>query len=77
MIRLAKIDHRQDTDAVWLTFGATACQLGRWWCLLAGADNGAQPGVPARYEVHLDRKLERTLAMLFRLRELRQPATAA
>ena len=32
---------------------------------------------PARYEVHLDRKLERTLAMLFRLRELRQPATAA
>jgi hypothetical protein len=33
--------------------------------------------VSARYEVHLDRKLERTLAMLFRLRELRQPATAA
>jgi len=30
-----------------------------------------------RYEVHLDRKLERTLAMLFRLRELRQPATVA
>jgi hypothetical protein len=30
--------------------------------------------VTARYEVHLDRKLERTLAMLFRLRELRQPA---
>jgi hypothetical protein len=29
--------------------------------------------VPARYEVHLDRKLERTLAMLIRLRELRQP----
>jgi hypothetical protein len=29
--------------------------------------------VPARYEVHLDRKLERTLAMLFRLRELRRP----
>jgi hypothetical protein len=28
--------------------------------------------VPARYEVHLDRKLERTLAMLFRLRELRR-----
>jgi hypothetical protein len=28
---------------------------------------------PARYEVHLDRKLERTLAMLIRLRELRQP----
>jgi hypothetical protein len=25
-----------------------------------------------RYEVHLDRKLERTLAMLFRLKELRQ-----
>jgi len=25
----------------------------------------------ARYEVHLDRKLERTLAMLFRLKELR------
>ena len=32
---------------------------------------------PVRYEVHLDRKLERTLAMLFRLKELRQPATAA
>jgi hypothetical protein len=30
--------------------------------------------VPARYEVHLDRKLERTLAMLFRLRELRLSA---
>ena len=29
--------------------------------------------VPARYEVHLDRKLERTLAMLIRLKELRQP----
>jgi hypothetical protein len=29
--------------------------------------------VPARYEVHLDRKLERTLAMLIRLRELRRP----
>lgn len=28
--------------------------------------------VTARYEVHLDRKLERTLAMLFRLRELRR-----
>ena len=31
---------------------------------------------PARYEVHLDRKLERTLAMLVRLRELRQAAGA-
>ncbi len=30
--------------------------------------------VPARYEVHLDRKLERTLAMLIRLRDLRQIA---
>ena len=29
--------------------------------------------VPARYEVHLDRKLERTLAMLVRLKELRRP----
>jgi hypothetical protein len=28
----------------------------------------------ARYEVHLDRKLERTLAMLFRLREMRSTA---
>jgi hypothetical protein len=27
---------------------------------------------PARYEVHLDRKLERTLAMLIRLRDLRR-----
>jgi hypothetical protein len=33
--------------------------------------------VTARYEVHLDRKLERTLAMLVRLRELRQPAVPA
>lgn len=32
--------------------------------------------VPARYEVHLDRKLERTLAMLVRLRELRRPTVA-
>ena len=30
----------------------------------------------ARYEVHLDRKLERTLAMLFRLKDLRQGALA-
>ncbi len=30
--------------------------------------------VTARYEIHLDRKLERTLAMLFRLRELRRVA---
>ena len=28
----------------------------------------------ARYEVHLDRKLERSLAMLFRLKELRPVA---
>jgi hypothetical protein len=33
--------------------------------------------MPIRYEIHLDRKLERTLAMLIRLRELRQPAAAA
>lgn len=32
--------------------------------------------VPARYEIHLDRKLERTLTMLLRLRELRQPVLA-
>jgi hypothetical protein len=31
----------------------------------------------ARYEVHLDRKLERTLAMLFRLRDLRQSSNAS
>jgi hypothetical protein len=29
----------------------------------------------ARYEVHLDRKLERMLAMLFKLRELRRAAS--
>ena len=29
--------------------------------------------VLARYEVHLDRKLERMLTMLVRLKELRQP----
>jgi hypothetical protein len=32
--------------------------------------------MPARYEVHLDRKLERTLTMLIRLRELRQQVPA-
>jgi hypothetical protein len=32
--------------------------------------------VPARYEAHLDRKLERTLALLIRLRELRQPTAS-
>jgi hypothetical protein len=32
--------------------------------------------VPARYEVHLDRKLERTLAVLIRLRDLRQAAVS-
>jgi hypothetical protein len=31
---------------------------------------------PARYEIHLDRKLERMLAMLIKLRELRQPTVA-
>jgi hypothetical protein len=30
-----------------------------------------------RYEVHLDRKLERMLAMLFRLKELRQGSQPA
>jgi hypothetical protein len=40
-----------------------------------GAAYAAQDlDVPARYEVHLDRKLERTLTMLIRLRELRRPA---
>ena len=29
-----------------------------------------------RYEVHLDRKLERTLAMLIRLQDLRRPGNA-
>jgi hypothetical protein len=29
---------------------------------------------PTRYEVHLDRRLERTLAMLLRLREFRRAA---
>ena len=33
--------------------------------------------VTARYEVHLDRKLERTLAMLIRLRELRRTTVPA
>jgi hypothetical protein len=28
----------------------------------------------ARYEVHLDRKLERMLAMLLKLKELKRPA---
>jgi hypothetical protein len=33
--------------------------------------------ITTRYEVHLDRKLERTLVMLFRLKELRRAATPA
>jgi hypothetical protein len=32
--------------------------------------------VPERYEVHLDRKLERSLTMLIRLKGLRQPVPA-
>ncbi len=40
---------------------------------IGSAYTGQQLEVTARYEVHLDRKLERTLAMLFRLRELRRP----
>ena len=32
--------------------------------------------VPAKYEIHLDRKLERTLSMLVKLRELRQAPAA-
>ena len=32
--------------------------------------------VPARYEIHLDRKLERTLSMLIKLRDFRQPVPA-
>jgi hypothetical protein len=31
----------------------------------------------ARYEVHLDRKLEKTLAMLIKLQELRRPNSPA
>jgi hypothetical protein len=41
---------------------------------IGSAYTGQRLEVTARYEVHLDRKLERTLAMLFRLRELRRPA---
>jgi hypothetical protein len=40
---------------------------------IAYAADGLQ--VPARYEIHLDRKLERTLAMLVRLREFRPTLT--
>jgi hypothetical protein len=40
---------------------------------IGSAYTGQRLEVTARYEVHLDRKLERTLAMLFRLRELRRP----
>jgi hypothetical protein len=36
---------------------------------IAYATDGLE--VPARYEVHLDRKFERTVAMLVRLREFR------
>jgi hypothetical protein len=47
---------------------------GAIWDQALGAAYAAEDlDVPARYEVHLDRKLERTLAMLLRLRELRRP----
>lgn len=36
--------------------------------------NGEKLEVPARYEVHRDRKLERILTMLARLKELRRQA---
>jgi hypothetical protein len=41
---------------------------------IGSAYTGQRLEVTARYEVHLDRKLERTLAMLIRLRDLRRPA---
>jgi hypothetical protein len=40
---------------------------------LGAAYSAPRWGVVTRYEVHLDRKLERTLAMLVRLKELRRP----
>jgi hypothetical protein len=40
---------------------------------IGSAYTGQRLEVTARYEVHLDRKLERTLAMLIRLRDLRRP----
>jgi hypothetical protein len=40
---------------------------------IGSAYTGQRLEVTACYEVHLDRKLERTLAMLIRLRDLRRP----
>jgi len=44
-----------------------------WNCASLDPDKLERLG---RYEVHLDRKLERTLAMLLRLKDLRQGTIA-
>jgi hypothetical protein len=56
-------------DAYKRTLGALRDDTRSYWqaCL-------SEPPVPARYEIHLDRKMERLLAMLVRLRELRGEA---
>jgi hypothetical protein len=43
---------------------------------LGEAYDPARLAALARYEVHLDRKLERTLAILLKLRQLRRDETA-
>ncbi len=45
--------------------------------MLGAAYGARRVDVIVRHEVHLDRKLERTLAMLVRLKELRRPMVPA
>ncbi len=49
------------------TVARNAYRGGSWRLLL----DPCRPERLGRYEVHLDRKLERTLAMLFKLKDLR------
>jgi phage/plasmid-associated DNA primase len=67
-----------------IEYGGTASSklYGDWciWSKAAGEDSGSQKRFSQALEDNgyaKDRKLERTLAMLFRLRELRLPAAAA
>ncbi len=71
-------DTRPDADIAWDNFNASSsilpdaltAPLGE--ALAVKAFEGL-----ARYEVHLDRKLERTLAMLLKLQDLRRAGEAS
>jgi hypothetical protein len=52
------------------------CRLGGAWAYFACPIDSDKLERLGRYGVHLDRKLERTLSTLLRLKELRGPAAA-